>query len=230
MIDHFTIHEVFHDQLHECEEGDEFTLWTRPEAPLIYAYRDGTIGGQGKVVAISKLDNPKLVEMMDAGWLVDLTLLQKGERLRFQLTAEPPDPPEVAAKKAAAYEASLRDEVRALLTRPYRPVKRELSVQVRSREGRKFRVGESMSLPLRTLDQRLEKHAYDVRFVGESGTVGWVIGNTELRQRILRAQFSGYEISAVVTAVWAEPAYCGSDAPFSREEQCTATVFFNEKT
>lgn len=229
MIDHFTIHEVFHDQLDECEEGDEFTLWTRPEAPLIYAYRDGTIGGHGKVVTISKLDNPKLVEMMDAGWLVDLTLLQKGERLRFQLTAEPPDPPELAAEKAAAYEASLREEVRALLTRPYRPVKRELSVQVRSREGRKFKIGESMSLPLRTLDQRLEKQAYDVRFVGESGTVGWVIGSTDLRQRILRAQFSGYEISAVVTSMETGPVYTGDREKYWAEEQCTATVFFNKK-
>lgn len=230
MIDKFTIHEVFHDKLRECEEGDSLTLWTRPGAQLIYAYRDGTINGRGKVVTISKLDNPKLVEMINAGWMVDLTLILKGDRLRFELAAEPPEPPEVAAKRAAAFREQEIEKARKLLTSPYRPVKREFSVQIRSREGRRFYVGESMSLPLRTLEQRLERLTYDVRFVGESGTVGWVIGNAEPRERILRAQFSGYEISAVVTAVWAEPAYCGSDPPFRREEQCTATVFFNKKT
>lgn len=229
MIDHFTIHEVFHDHLRECEEGESFTLWTRPEAPLIYAYRDGTIGGQGKVVTINKMDNPELVKMMDAGWVVDLTLIQKGERLKFQLTADPPEPPELVAEKAAAYEAALRKEVRMLLTSPYRPVKRELSVQVRSREGRRFRVGESMSLPLRTLDQRLEKQPYEVRFVGETGTVGWVTGSTELRQRILRAQFSGYEISAVVTSLAEGPVYTGDREKYWAEEQCAATVFFNKE-
>jgi len=229
MIDRFSIFEVFHDQLRECEEGDSFTLWTKPGAELIYAYRDGTIGGQGKVVTISKHDNPKLVEMMDAGWLVDLTLIAKGDRLKFQLSADPPDPPEVVAEREAAYLAHERQKARALLTSPYRPVKRELSVQIRSREGRRFHVGESMLLPFRTLDQRLEKLTYDVRFVGESGTVGWVIGNTETRQRILRAQFSGYEISAVVTEVLAPPAYSGDEEKFWKEEQCTATVFFNKK-
>jgi hypothetical protein len=229
MIDHLTIHEVFHDQLRECEEGDSFTLWTKPDADLIYAYRDGTVGGRGKVITISKHDNPKLVEMMDAGWLVDLTLIAKGDRLKFQLEAEPPNPPEVVAERAAAYAAKERHEARALLTSPYRPIKRELIVQIRSREGRRFRLGESMSLPLRTLEQRLERLTYEVRFVGETGTVGWVIGNTETRQRILRAQFSGYEISAVVTVVSAEPVYSGDGEKIWKEEQCTATVIFNKK-
>jgi hypothetical protein len=230
MIDHFTIFEVFHDQLHDCEEGDTFALWTRPDADLIYAYRNGTTGGGGKVVTISKRDNPKLVEMLNMGWAAELTLIQKGERLRFELSADPPDPPEVAAEKAAALKSTLRDQVRKLLTSPYRPVKRELSVQIRSREGRRFQVGESMSLPLRPLEKYVDEMSYDVRFVGESGTVGWVIGNTEPRQRILRAQFSGYEISAVVNAVAESPAWCGYEGNFYKEEQCTATVFFNKKT
>ena len=84
MIDHFTIHEVFHDQLQECEDGDSLALWTKPEVDLIYAYRSGTVNGQGKVVTISKHDNPKLVEMLDIGWSVDLTLIKKGTILKFE--------------------------------------------------------------------------------------------------------------------------------------------------
>jgi len=225
MIDHFTIHEVFHDQLQECEDGDSLALWTKPEVDLIYAYRSGTVNGQGKVVTISKHDNPKLVEMLDIGWSVDLTLIKKGTILKFQLTA---DPPEVVAERAAAYEKVLREEARQLLTRAYSPAKRELSVQLRSREGRQFRVGEAMSMPIKPLETYLEDLIYDVRLVGESGTVGWVCAATEIRQRILRAHFNGYQVSGVVTSVSEQPVYSGDQEKYWKEEECTATIFLSK--
>ena len=225
MIDGFTIFEVFHDQLRECEEGDSFTLWTRPEVDLIYAYRSGTVGGQGKVVTIHKQENPKLVQMLDVGWSVDLTLIKKGPVLKFQLTA---DPPEVVAERAAANKKILREEARAILTRSYRPAKRELSVQVRSREGRKFRVGETMSMPVKPIEKHLEELIYDFRLVGESGTVGWVCAVTEIRQRILRAHFNGYQISGVVTAVSEQAIYSGDQEKIWKEEECTATISFRK--
>lgn len=227
MIDHFTIYEVFHDQLRECEDGDSFSLWTRPEVNFIYAYRSGTVGGHGKVATISKLENPELAEMLDIGWSVDLTLIKSGAVLKFELTAEPP---EIVAQRAAAYRKGFREEARRLLTSSYRPVKREITVQVRSREGRKFRVGELMSMPNRPLEKYLEELSYEVRFVGESGAVGWVRATTEIRQRILRAYFNGYQVSGVVTAVSTQPMYGGDQEKIWKEEECSATILLKKIT
>jgi hypothetical protein len=118
-----------------------------------------------------------------------------------------------------------REQAYKLLTSAYRPVKRELNVQLRSREGRQFQVGENLSMPLKSIEKYLDELIYDVRLVGESGTVGWVCAPTEIRQRILRAQFSGYQIRGVVIAVAPQPVYGGNQEKIWKEEECTANIF-----
>jgi hypothetical protein len=222
MISHFTIFEVFHDQLRECEDGELFALWTKLEVEFIYVYRKGTGGGQGKIATISKLDNPRLVEMLDTSWSIDLSLMKTAAGPKFQLIAHPP---EVVAEQDAMDNKVRREQAHKLLTSAYRPVKRELNVQLRSREGRQFQVGENVSMPLKSIEKYLDELSYDVRLVGESGTVGWVCAPAEIRQRILRAQFSGYQISGVVIAVSPQPSYGGNQEKIWKEEECTANIF-----
>jgi hypothetical protein len=222
MINHFTIFEVFHDQLRECEDGELFALWTKLEVEFIYVYRKGTGGGQGKIATISKLENPRLVEMLDSGWSIELSLMKTAAGPKFQLIA---DPPEVVAEQDAVDMKVRREQAYKLLTSAYRPVKRELNVQLRSREGRQFQVGENLSMPLKSIEKYLDELIYDVRLVGESGTVGWVCAPTEIRQRILRAQFSGYQIRGVVIAVAPQPVYGGNQEKIWKEEECTANIF-----
>jgi len=225
VINQLLIFEVFPDELRYCEDGESLSLWSKSGAALIYVYRQGSANGQGKVATISKQQNPGLVEMLDTGWDVRLNYLKSGTTPKFELLA---DSPQIAAQHAAKNKDEIREEARALLTSSYNPVKRELTVKVRSREGRQFLIGETMSMPSKPLEKYLEELNFQVRLVGESGTVGWISAGLDLQKRILRASFNGYAVTGIVVAARQAPVYAGDQDKIWKEEECTASIFLKK--
>lgn len=59
--------EMFPEQLRFLTPGERCTLWTKDDREEINIYRPRTVGGIGKIAALSKVGNPKLTEYLAAG-------------------------------------------------------------------------------------------------------------------------------------------------------------------
>lgn len=58
--------EIYPKEIAHVEQGSYCTLWSRENLDVIYLYRSGTIGGQGKVAILSKSDNISLKNLLSA--------------------------------------------------------------------------------------------------------------------------------------------------------------------
>lgn len=65
---------MFPKQLRFVAPGERCALWTKDDREEINIYRPGTIGGTGKIAALSKVGNPKLTEYLAAGHEVHLRI------------------------------------------------------------------------------------------------------------------------------------------------------------
>ncbi len=58
-------HELFSEELKQCELGNKIRFWSAHDNDLIYAYRQGTSFGHGKVATLLKSNNLELARIID---------------------------------------------------------------------------------------------------------------------------------------------------------------------
>lgn len=81
--------EIFIEELHQCDVGCIINLWTRIDTDFINAYRQGTVGGRGKVAILSKLENPAITELLCAGHPVWLVVTERNSKeLAFSINTD----------------------------------------------------------------------------------------------------------------------------------------------
>jgi hypothetical protein len=81
--------EVYEEELLQCNVGCKIKLWTKIDTDLINAYRQGTIGGGGKVAVLSKSENQEITNLMHTGHPVWLIVTERnGDKFSFTINTD----------------------------------------------------------------------------------------------------------------------------------------------
>ncbi|AOD16478.1 DNA polymerase III [Xanthomonas fragariae] len=78
---------LFIDQLRFVAINDVCVLWTKDDREEINVYRRGTLGGRGKIAALSKADNPEIAKSLATGWKIEMGLRERSnDVLTFEVS------------------------------------------------------------------------------------------------------------------------------------------------
>lgn len=197
-----------------CETGHRAEIWTKPDLGFINIYLDGFEIGQGKVAVLMKADNPHLTKMI-ANRVALFAEIVKESPTRFQIVLKELSSQEVWQLVAEARQFSESSEfisrlaerhaqeltVQKLLA-PYRPTTLEISCDIRSPSPVRFALNESLNFRPQTVEHFAATHCDYLLFKSTSdGKVGYIKAPADVKKRLLRAHFSGYELRAQVVGV-----------------------------
>ena len=189
---------VVNPRVHDEEVGklkhkDRLKLWTKSHMGYINAYRSHSVGGQGLVLAIPKDQNQELLDAFESGRDTWIQVEKKEGSLVFRgfhLTQEHLD------RELAKKRFDFAEEIR----KPYRP-KATMKAWLRTIGDSPFEEGMTLNLVSQSRDFYIENLGNPVSFKSDllEQTTQLTEGNTA-KVKIIRADLSGYDASAVVIA------------------------------
>ena len=90
-----TFNGFFPEEMIFVAVNDRCRLWTKDDRDMINIYRPRTLGGNGKVATLSKIDNPELTELLASGHEIEMRLSKRSrDALAFDVMV-------TASRKAA---------------------------------------------------------------------------------------------------------------------------------
>ncbi len=180
------------EELVECQEGDGVALWSPKDEPrVVYIYRRGTIGGQGKLGRVPSQFAKVVSEHVSGGWEYEAQISSlKGSSCT--VTCRLISREETAARRDEAARTA-GDRLKKELLRKYRDVPKEsMTLSVRLLKEHGLVEGEELVLRNRGLDHYVENAAsLEIEFTDKKGDI---VANASspsgVIKSILRASFS----------------------------------------
>ena len=211
---------VHDEEVCNLKNQDSLKLWTKPHMSYINAYRSHSVGGQGLVLAIPKDQNQELLDAFESGrdtW-VEVEKKQGALVFRgFHLTQDHLD------RELAKKRVDFAEEIR----KPYRP-KATMKAWLRTIGDSPFEEGMTLYLVSRSRDFYIENLGHPVSFTSHQldQTTHLTDGNTA-KIKIIRADLSGYDASAVVIANHTNRSQILEDGFFKKHHTAEIVVTFN---
>ena len=184
---------VHDEEIGKLKHKDSLKLWTKSHMSYINAYRSHSVGGQGLVLAIPKDQNQELLDAFESGRATWVEVEKRKGSLVFRgfhLTQEHLD------RELAKKRLDFAEEIR----KPYRP-KATMKAWLRTIGDSPFEEGMTLDLLSQSRDFYVENLGYPVSFKSnELGQTTHLTDGNTAKIKIIRADLSGYDASAVVIA------------------------------
>jgi hypothetical protein len=233
----FVFYEINEALLRACQTGHRAEIWTRHDYEFINIYLDGFELGQGKVAALLKSENPRLVQMIQSRISLFAEIVRETES-RFQIQFKESSAEDVWA--AVAQARAISDSAEGLqqaaqrgmqalilqkLMAEFKPKSLHLECTIRTPCPVRLDVGDALILKENTAQYYAETQCrYIILHSPTTQKTGYIKAGADIRNRILKAHFNGYAVTARVVGVVDE---IQSHALASIWEECEALIEVN---
>ena len=181
---------IHDDELERLGHNISLKLWTKPHMSHINAYRSNSLGGQGLVLAIPKIENQALVSALDSGRETWIEVETTEDKVRFRgihLTQEFIDS-KSNEKKAEFLE---------VISKPYHP-RKTTKAWLRTIGDTPFEEGMILILVPESKEYYIQNLGYPVSFISDKLSRPAHVTSATPSKKIIRAALSGYAACATV--------------------------------
>ena len=193
--------------LKTCEVGDPVVLWTPGSdgnTNRVHIYSGDSVGGQGKIGVVPQKVGRKIISRAYGGLGFESYLAEKTKK-GCKICCKLPSQTRIddSIKIARQEQITERQGRIAELSKKYNPTKKSFSIKIQLPKNTNLREGQRLFFTNRTIDEYVTEYGFEIDFADEAGrsVVAHKYAVTERCQRILKAHFSGYEMTFKILSI-----------------------------
>ena len=203
----FELEQVDIHVLKTCEVGDPVVLWTPGSdgnTSRVHIYSGDSVGGQGKIGVVPRKVGRKIISRAYGGLGFESYLAEKTKK-GCKICCKLPSQTRIddSIKIARQEQITERQGRIAELSKKYNPTKKSFSIKIQLPKNTNLREGQRLFFTNRTIDEYVTEYGFEIDFADEAGrsVVAHKYAVTERCQRILKAHFSGYEMTFKILSI-----------------------------